>query len=85
MIDLTSWKPESFGWYLDIGVRLPLDAATMYYARNPFILVVWALDPKIRAVFKNFVMVSVRYLKINENKGEQDHGSKDVSRGLGVD
>jgi len=55
LIDLTSWKPKDFAWYLDVGVRVPLDIATMYYHENlrvPIIIGL-ALDPRIRATFTN--------------------------------
>ena len=57
LIDLTHWKPKDFGWYLDVGVRVPLNIATMYYhqpLRVPIILG-WALEPRVRAIFSNVI------------------------------
>ncbi len=57
LVDLTRWKPKDFDWYLDFGVRVPLNIATMYYhqpLRAPIILGL-ALDPGIRAIFSNVI------------------------------
>lgn len=34
LLDLTSWMPQSFSWYLDIGAAIPLDLAALYYDKN---------------------------------------------------
>jgi hypothetical protein len=57
LIDLTRWRPKDFDWYLDVGVRVPLDLATMYYhqpLRVP-IIISWALDTRIREIFSDVI------------------------------
>jgi hypothetical protein len=34
LLDMTSWMPESFSWYLDFGAGIPLDLAALYYDSN---------------------------------------------------
>jgi hypothetical protein len=57
LIDLTSWKPEHFDWYLDVGFRVPLGIAVMYYHENMRIpiLIGFSLDLRIQETFKNCI------------------------------
>jgi hypothetical protein len=57
LLDLTPWKSQSFDWYLDVGVRLPLDIVTLYYDKSYCILIVlgWASTPDIKKIFKSFL------------------------------
>lgn len=53
LIDLTSWKPKDFDWYLDVAYRIPLGIAVMYYhenARNS-VLIAFAIDYRILEAF----------------------------------
>ncbi len=34
LLDLTPWMPRSFGWYMSVGVRLPIDMVAFYYGSN---------------------------------------------------
>jgi hypothetical protein len=34
LIDISSWKPEGFSWYLTVFARYPIEAAALFYSDN---------------------------------------------------
>jgi len=61
LIDLTSWKPKSFSWYLDVGVRVPVEMATMYYHEQLRlrILVGWVMNKSIQNTFFEYIKKAI--------------------------
>jgi hypothetical protein len=66
LLDLAKITPKSWGWYINPGLRIPMDLVALYYGSNKnrfYIIVGWTQIPFIQAPMMKFLTHCMARLK----------------------